>query len=72
VSGDGWDELLRRGAATTPAGTELQVCQRALRDLLFDARDQLDEDVFCAWVMFLIEVVAREAARCSNWTERAA
>jgi hypothetical protein len=55
---------------TTPHETELQVWQRALRDLVFDARDSLEPAVFTAWAQFLCCLAAHEAARCENWNER--
>jgi hypothetical protein len=55
-----------------PRETELQQFQLALRDLVLDARESLDERAFCMFVGFLIEVCAREAARCACSEEHAA
>jgi hypothetical protein len=55
-----------------PPETQLQQFQLALRDLILDARESLDERAFCVFIDFLIEVCVREAARCARRQEQAA
>jgi hypothetical protein len=53
-----------------PLPTPLQDAQAALRDVLLDARDELDEREFRVFVDYVCRLVAREAARCTNWERR--
>jgi hypothetical protein len=62
---------VERGIVTAP-GTELQVWQRALIDLVADARASMNLDVYVVWVEFLCSIAAHESVRCVNWKKRAA
>lgn len=53
-----------------PPSTPLQLMQQALRDVLLVARDDLDEREFRVFVDYACRLIAREAARCTNWENR--
>jgi hypothetical protein len=45
----------------------LQVALNAFRDVLADAREQLGVDEYRALIEVAVELVAREAARFTDW-----
>jgi hypothetical protein len=54
----------------TPTETQLQQFQRALADVIVDARDTLDTRAYLVFLDWLCAVVAREVARFIGWEER--